>query len=118
MSKTKAKAKPKPKTASKSGASERAIATEGLLMAEAASQIHAQDCAAYSVLMFNRGNVESDEWQEAGVEALAKFANFGWTMFHALGGLNIAWDEAQANIALKLRGGLPKRAARKGGADR
>jgi hypothetical protein len=68
---------------------------ESLLVAESAGQITAHDCAAYGVLMFNRGETGDEAWQKSGVEALAKFANFGWTIFHAIGGLNVEWDAAK-----------------------
>jgi hypothetical protein len=67
------------------------------LIAETASKITAKDCAAFSVLIYERGEA-SEEWQQAGTEALGKFANFGWIAFHALGGLNLDWSAVTLTV--------------------
>lgn len=81
-----------------------------LLVADVAKTITPLDCAAHSVLVFSRGEAP-EEWQQRGVEAMRKFTEFGWAMFHAIGGLNIDWDKAAENAVLKLKDKLPQKPA-------
>ena len=82
------------------------IETECVIMFQSAAKIAARDCAAFSVLIFNEGEVP-DEWREPSGEAMRKFVQFGWCAFHALGGLSTDWDRAAANALAKMRGDLP-----------
>jgi len=81
--------------------------TGSLLVAEAASRITDQDSCAYSVLIFNEGNPPED-WRKMGVEALSKFAEFGFCIFHAFGGTSLDWDKSIENVIKKIKK-LPER---------
>lgn len=82
------------------------LETENLLMIQAAATIQAIDCAALSVLIFNNGEAP-DEWKQLGAEAVQKFMRFGWTAFHAFGGLSTDWNSAAEKMLTKLRADLP-----------
>jgi len=103
------KKSPKKKKAPKKSkaTAKRQIQTEALLMAEAASRIKAGDCAAYAVYMFNEGELP-EGWEQLSLEAVKKFMIFGWTAYHALGGLSVDWDKAAENILKKLKA-LPQK---------
>lgn len=106
MAKRKPAAKPKAATEDK-----REVVMGALFMSECGAEIKAQDCAAYSVLVFNRGD-SPEGWQQMGVEAFSKFAQFGWATFHALGGLDVDWDKSAENIIAKLKQ-LPRKEPKK-----
>lgn len=97
--KSKAKAKsappePKPESTTRDTAA-------CLLVAEAAAEISAMDCAAFSLLTFSQGEVP-DEWKAPTATAVRKFMQFGWAAFHAFGGMDADWSK----IADKLHAGL------------
>lgn len=81
-------------------ASHRAVA-EIALMSEAAADIKAQDCAAFSVLAFNEGQADPP-WDELGAKAIGKFMRFGWAAYHALGGLGTDWEKVHKRLLGKL----------------
>lgn len=88
---------------------QREAASSVVLMAETAARIKAEDCAAYAVMAFSDGNPADDEWRAPGLEAMKKFMLFGWTMFHAIGGLSVDWEKCSENAIKKLRQ-LPRKA--------
>lgn len=87
------------------------IVAEIAMMSAAAAEISAQDCAAFSVLAFNEGEVDPP-WKELGAKAVGKFMRFGWAAFHAFGGLNADWAEVHKRISGKLQSTRPKRKVR------
>lgn len=79
--------------------------TAVLLLVEAAKEIGARDCAAFSLMVFSKGEDIPDEWKPAVGPAMQKFLMFGWTAFHVLGGTDTDWqvmfDRLQAQLAAK-----------------
>lgn len=92
--KPKAKAKPKKPPSTRDTAA-------CLLVAEAAAEIKALDCAAFSLATFSNGDVP-DDWRQPVVEAMQKFIRFGWAAFHAFGGTDVDWSKIAAKLNATL----------------
>jgi hypothetical protein len=60
------------------------------------------------IIQVTDGQAPDDEWQAKGLEAMKKFMLFGWTMFHAIGGLSVDWGKCSETVIGKLRD-LPQR---------
>lgn len=103
MAKRKPKAKAKPVPPEPKPEPTTRDRTACLLVAEAAAEIKAYDCAAFSLATFSHGDVP-DEWRQPVAEAMQKFVRFGWAAYHAFGGTDVDWSK----IADKLHAGLVK----------
>lgn len=100
---TKRKKKVNPKKKSTlSKQEEREVVSETALAVATASKVTSEDCAAYSMIMF-MGMDCDEEWRQKGLLAMQKFAEFGWCIYNAVGGLHVDWDEMGDTVMAKLK---------------